>query len=404
MAETFGQVLRSLRESAELSLSGLAARTHQAKATVADIEKGRHRPSAAFASACDLVFGTAPLMLMLVEMDERQGDSMKRRALLATLAGAIGASGLGGASALADVIRHGALESAGATEDWDAVVNDYARRLVTDPSDAYGGSLLMQLAIARQQNIERGPDVERLRAVAQLSHLYGLWLGNRGEFATARGWYRSASHIADRSGDPATRVFVRARTVSRGIYEGYTGRETVNGVEEALSISRAPSAGVLEAYSALVCFHCLTGNLPLGRKFVQSMQSVAEGMPDVEATKTGGAIERTISFQNYVEGRIGPRKAADKAFAEADSALRAVPVWHADAKIYYAHALVRDGDVTEGISLALEAVNSLSHEVRVLEVGVRDVLHVVPQGHRSDALDELSKYASVGPAPWETIA
>lgn len=386
-----------MREAAGLSQAVLARHTQYAQSVIAHVETGRRRPTADLATSCDRVLGTFPLLTTVVEMDENEGDHMKRRALLTSITAAIGISGLSGTTALADIVRHGLIDSADATEDWEAVVEDYSRRMVIDPSTQYGESLLAQLMIAKQQNIDLGTTPERLRAVAHLSQLYGLWLGNGGNVAGARGWYRTATMLADRSGDSTTQVFVRSRTLSRGVYEGYSVRETVNGVDQALNISRVPSLGSLEAYSALVSVHCLSGNLAAGRVAVKQMQAVADKLPDPEQL----AQERTVSFRNYLEGRVGPRGDADAAWDEADSALRSVPVWHADAKVYYAIALVRDGDVAEGIDLALSAGRAFGKEVRVIGVGLRDVIAAVPSGYRSTGLDELRSYAASGPVPWE---
>lgn len=406
MAETFGQVLRSVREAAGLSLAGLAARTNYHKSEIGHVETGKRRASVDLATACDHVLGTSPLLSMVMEMDEGQGDQMKRRALLATITATVGFSviGIGGASALANIVRHGLLDSADAVEDWDTVVEDFSRRLVTDPSEEYGEALLAQLMVARQQNIELGPTADRLRAVAQLGQMCGLWLGNRGDLASARGWYRSAAMLADRSGDSLTRIFVRGRALSRGIYEGYTVDETVEGVEAALNISRQPSLGALEAYSALVHVHGLTENLRSGRAALDNMQRVTDRLPDSETRRIAGPVERTASFRNYLECRVGSRRDADRAFAEAEPVLRPVPVWHADAKVYYGRALVKDGDVGDGVSLALDAAKCFGQEVRTVGVAVRDLLSVMPKDRRSDQVDELENYAAVGPTPWETIS
>ena len=404
MAETFGPVLRAVREAAGLSLAGLAARTNYHKSEIGHVETGKRRASVDLVTACDHALGTFPLLSTVVEMEEERGDQMKRRALLATITATVGASGIGSASVLANIVRHLLLDSVDAVEDWDAVVEDFSRRLATDPSPAYGEALLAQLMVARQQNINLGPTPDRLRAVAQLSQLHGLWLGNRGDVASARGWYRSASLVADRSGDSLTRIFVRGRALSRGIYESYTVRETIEGVEAALSISQEPCLGALEAYSALVHVHGLTEDLRSGRAAVDNMQRVTDRLPDSETRKVAGPVERTASFRNYLECRVGSRRDADRAFAEADPVLRPVPVWHADAKVYYGRALVKDGDIADGVGLALEAAKRFSQDVRTVGVGVRDVLSVMPKGYHSDQLEELRRYAAIGPTPWETIS
>ncbi|MGH3719377.1 MAG: helix-turn-helix domain-containing protein [Pseudonocardiaceae bacterium] len=404
MAETFGHVLRSVREAAGLSLASLAARTNYHKSEIGYVETGKRRASVDLATACDHVLGTFPLLSTVVEMDEEQGDQVKRRALLEIITATVGTFGIGSASTLANIVRHGLLDSVDAAEDWDAVVEDFSRQSLTDRSPAYGEALLAQLMVARQQNVNLGATADRMRAAAQLSQIYGLWLGNRGDVASARGWYRSAAMVADRSGDSLTRIFVRGRALSRGIYESYTARETIEGVEAALDITRKPCLGALEAYSALVHVHGLTDDLRSGRTAVDNMQRVTDQLPDSETRKVAGPVERTTLFRNYLECRVGSRRDADRAFTEADPMLRLVPAWHADAKVYYARALAKDGDVADGVDLALEAAKGFGQDVRTIRVGVRDVLSVIPKGYHSDQLEELKLYAAVGPTPWETIS
>lgn len=399
MGETVGDVLRSLREAAGLSLDALAARVYCHKSEVGYVETGKRRVTPAFAARCDKALGTTPLLTVLLELEDK-GDNVKRRTLIANLSAATGLSGIGGAAALAEVVRHGLLDATGEPEDWDTVVAEYSRRLVTDPSQQYGYSLQAQLMIARQQIIDEGKTPDRLRAYAELGQLYGLWLGNGGDVASARGWYRTATALADRSTHTPTRVFTRARSASRGIYEGYTVRETVDGANEALSLSKAPTPGAVEAYSALVHVHALTDNLNAGRRALGKMRDTAEQLPD----QIAGPVQRTISFANFLECRIGPFKAATAAHEEALAAFRPLPVWLAESKVYYGRALVNAGDLTGGIDYGLGAVKTLPHAVRTINMAVSDLLSVVPAGYRSDAKDELAQYAAAGPGPWETIA
>lgn len=396
MAETFGEVLRSVREAAGLSLSALAARTRYDKSLISLIENGKRPPHPGFAQACDQALGTGPLLAMLVD----EGDQMRRRVLLANVGAAVGAAGVLGAAALADTVRGGLLDAAGADRDWDAVVAGFNRRLVVDPSPQFGQAVLASLMVAKQQLTDLGKSPDRLKAVAELGQIYGLWLGNGGDTATARNWYRTSTVLADRSGHTPTRVYARGRAASRGIYEGMTVRETTDTAGEALSLSQAPSPGAVEAWSALVHVHGLTGNLAEGRRAVAGMADVAEQLPDAPA----GPIQRMWSFRNYLEGRVGPLDTATAVHDQALAALRGLPVWFADAKVYYGLALVRAGDVEEGARYALAAVKGLGHDVRVVALGVSDLLATVPAGHRSDEVDELATFAHAGPGPWETLA
>lgn len=398
MAGDIGDVVRSLREAAGLTLGALAARVHVSLPTIGHLETGRRRPTPDLIAACDQVFGTAPLLSTLLELDG-EDHAVRRRALLTTLGAATGLAGIDGATAVADVIRSGLLEQADTDEDWDTVVADYSRRLVTDPSLAYGTALLGKLMLAKQHLVDRGRTADRLRAAGYLGHLYGLWEGNQGRVSLAHGWYDAATVLADRSGDTAAQVFVRARTASRAIFEGFTVGEVLDGAASALAISSRPTPGALEAHSARVHVHALTGDLKAGRASVGDMIGVAEALPDSPA----GPIARTVSFRHYLEARAGTRRDADRAWAEAEPILRPVPVWWLEACVYQGRAMVYDGDVVDGIAYALAAVKQLPTGIRHIGMAVSDLLSVVPADFKSDELDELRTFAATEPGPWATL-
>ena len=279
----------------------------------------------------------------------------------------------------------------------------WSRQLVTSPSAGYGASLIGQLAMLGQQITARGATPDRLRAAAHLGQLVGLWQGNRGDRASAHISYRRAAVYADRSGDVDTEVYVRARTASRAVYEGMTVGESADGARHALALSVRPTLGALEAHSALVHVHALTGNLADGRAAVDSMRRVVDRLPDADTRRVDGPARRTASFASYLECRIGDRRSADRAWAEAEPVLRPVPVWWRDAQVYYARALVRSGDVSDGVGYALTAARAMARDVRTVGMAVRDMLDAVPAGYRSDELDELRGYAAPEPGPWETL-
>ncbi|MFY1669988.1 helix-turn-helix domain-containing protein [Plantactinospora sp. WMMB334] len=396
MASTPGQVLHSLREAAGMSLAALATRTHFSKAAIGHVETGVRSLSPELAAACDRALGTAPLLTVLIALTG-EDQAMRRRALLTTLTAAAGVAGLAGAVAVAELIRAGLVDAAGEVEDWGQVVADYSRRLVTDPSPAYGAALLGQVMLAKQEIVSRGATPDLLRAAGLLTQLYGLWRGNQDDVSGAHGWYRTAVLLADRSGDTASQVFVRARTASRGIFEGYTLWETSAKAGEALAISDRPSLGALEAHSALVHVHALAEDLPAGRRALGGMLDVAERLPD---TGPDGPLARTVSFQHYLEARIGEPAAADQTWQTAEPILRPVPVWWREAQVYYGLALVRRGDVADGIGYGLAAAQALPTPVRTVGIAVADLLRAVPTRYASTDLDELRRHAAPGGGPW----
>lgn len=400
MVDNFGSALRALRIAAGYpSLASFARVVHCSKSYLGNIETGERRPTAEFAGTCDRVLGTAPTLATLALSP--QGDDVNRRALLASIAG-IGAAALSAAQpSFADTVRHGLLGAAGG-DDGDRLVAEYGERLVTGPTPEFGAALLREILALRHKLAARPDDRDLLRTAAGLAQHYGLWQGNLGDLPAAHDWYRTAATLAGRSGDTEVSVYVQARTLSRATYEGYTIRQTLAGAERVLAISSRPSAGLLEAHAARVHAHALSGDLAAGRAAVRDMQAVAETLP-ADPRSPAGPRERAASFSSYLECRAGTLDDAEAAYHEAHAALQDVPQWAADARIYYGRALVQHGRAEQGLSEALTAVNTAGgHQLRVLRIGVRDVLSVLPAAHRSDAAHELRAYAADVRGPWET--
>ena len=398
MTESFPSALRLLRQAAGLSTAALAGRMFVSKATVGHLETGERKATAELAAAADRALHTTPMLTTLLGIEE-EDDDVRRRALLSIFGAAVGvtASQAAAPAALAEVVRYGLLDAVDEPADWDQVVDDYQRRLFVNPGPELGTALLGQIMVARQVVAEtRDPDA--IRATALLSLMYGLWLGDNGETVNALGWYRTSTTLADASGDPHARTYVRARAVTRGMYEGMSERQVATGVGEALALSSRPNLGALEAHAANVQLAALTGDVDRGRRSVATMWQIAEQLPSIDGP---GAVQRAASFQVYLEGRAGDLQAAARAYELAAPILRVVPLWDAEARVYYGRAMVRAGDVAGGVEYALAALLPLPFVSRVVRMGVSDLLAAVPSGYRSDGADDLRRLAAPGPGPWE---
>lgn len=394
--DDFGTALRTMREAAGLSLAALAAKAKVSKPHLSHLENGQRPPSLPIVRAIDAALSGGGVLIEL-STAERTGDDMRRRALLAAVTAAAGVGTLTGPHTVSDLVRHGLLDAAGTDEDWDRIVDESASRLVVDPSPLFGVALLTNLSLLRDKLTGAASPV-LFRAAARLGQIYGLWLGNLGHLGGANHWYRTAAALADRSGDPATQVYARARSASRALYEGWTVRQTLESAEVALTVSERPSAGALEAHAARACVFALTGDRRQGRAATGEMRRVADavGDPDLHA--------RTLAYSAFLECRIGNLTDALRACDEAEPILeRGGLIWYQETRVYRARALVAAGDVEAGLGCALEAVTQSRHDVRVVGVAVRDVLAALPPGHRSAERDELARFADPAPGPWETL-
>lgn len=401
MLDSFGDALRAMRESAGLSLAALGRRAGVSKQHLGNLENGHRPPTPDAARAVDKALGGGGVLIELAALEGV--DSMRRRALLATIGAATGLGAVSGPHALADLVRHGLLAAAGEDEDWDGVVDDAGRRLVTDSSPLFGSALLVNLALLREQ-ITRDAQPDLLRAAAALGQIYGLWLGNGSHLGGAHQWYRSAATLAQRSGDTHMHAWVLGRAASRAVYEGWTVQRTLATAEQALALSsQQATTGALEAQAAVVSVHALTGNVDRGRAAVRAMEDIVARLPDADLMGIAAPAARTLFLSAFLECRAGDLGAAMRACEAAEPALRDLPLWLVETQVYRARALVAAGDVLAGLGSALDAVQGLRHDVRVIGVAVRDVLSQVPAGQRPAAADQLAQHADPAPGPWEML-
>ena len=393
--DTFGDALRQLRQAVGLSQQALANRALVSKPLLGLVEIGARRPTAEFALACDEALGTAPLLVTLAAMGD---DDVRRRAILKHVGGAATLGAVTGSGGLAELVRTGLLEDVAVDSDWDAVVDDYQHQLTVDGSSRFGASLLAQLMVARQRLVETGTSAEMLRAVASLGQLYGLWLGNTGDLSAAHGWYHTASALAGRAGDPKLTSYVLGRSASRGIYEGWTVKHTLADVDRALELAAGrPWDGALEAYAAQVHLCALTGDAKAGRVAASAMAGVAA------RAGNSAALARAQFSGAFAECRYGTVETAQAAYDECAELLRVHPLWRAELGVYLGRSMVAHGDVTTGAQVALDALDGLTADVRVIGVAVRDLVSSAPKGVRDTGLDQLRTLADPAPGPWETL-
>lgn len=405
MVESFGDALRVMREAASLSLAALAERAAVSKSHLGNLETGDRTPTAEVAEAVDRALRAGGVLVELAAYERGGGDEMRRRALLSTVAAAGTLGLIDGPHALADMVRHDLLAVAGVTEDWDGVLEDCSQRLITDPSPLLGTALLTGLSALRheidQAPARRRPDL--LRAAAGLGQIYGLWLGNVSQVGGANQYYRTAGILADRSGDTSMQAWVRGRAASRGVYESWTITRTLSTVEEALSLTDRPTAGMLEAHAARVSVAAIVNDPASGRAAVRAMADTAERLPASELRTLADPVARTLFMSAFLEARVGSLTDAEAACEQAEDALQRMPTWLTETQVYRARAMVAAGDTREGLTYALRAVQGVRHDVRVISVAVRDVLSALPRDHRSDVADALRPYADPNPGPWETL-
>jgi transcriptional regulator with XRE-family HTH domain len=396
---TPGTVLRQLREAAGYSLGGLAERAHIDHTLISKLENDRREMRPHHAENLDHALGSGTLLQTLVRQREDGGSEIERRAMLWMLGAAASVTATAGRATLDELVRGGLLDAIEQPEDWDSVLAETQRRLVLAPDDEFGSAVAGKLLVVRQAIAEK-KRTDDLRAAAMLSLFYGLWQGNNGKFPAALDWYRTSAALARESGDDATETYVLGRSASRAVYEGMRRQQVTEIAERALAVTPKPTLGILEARSALAGVAAMTGDVESGREHVKEMRRIADQLPDDGPT---GAYPRSVNFDIFVEARGGDLKSTGRARDEAEQALARTPLWLAESRIYYALGMARAGDVQGAASHALEAIQTVPWAVHTLAMAASDVLTAVPRENRTDEVEELRRYASKVPGPWETL-
>jgi len=383
-----GNALRTARKLAGLSMADIGPYARCSVPHLSFVERGE-RPATPY-----VINGYEQALGHKISVTGPDGstltvEDMRRRALLGTV----------GAAAIAAVIPTPALAatlSYGDTVDWDALIADFDRRLVNNPTAELGDELLSVLTTTAT-HVTRTGDTDATRAAGQLSLLYGLWLGNNGSLQLAHHWYTEANQYAATSGDRKGQTYIQARVASRGPYDGYTAAATRTRIDAALTMAGdRPSLAALEARAAAVHLAALTGDITGGRAAVNAMWRIAAQLSEERATA------RAASFHAYLEGRTGTPDDAERAYGEVEDILRTRPAWLREARIYHAHALVRAGQVRDGIDQALDASSDLPY-TRHFALAVADVVAVIPPTYRGDNALALADHAPSGPKPWTLL-
>lgn len=231
-----GVILRAAREAAGLSLGAMARRTNYSKPYLSRVEAGQRRLTPEIVAA----------------YEQALGDDMHRRHLLTGLL-----AGLVAPSTTTEAVAHAfetALDQPRLTrDDWLGRLESYGADYMTTGASDLQARLAADLVRIRPLV----DDPELCATAARMLTVHGKTIPS--DDASLR-WYRLAVRTADRSGDNATRVWVRGRAALALAYEGAALDDARMFASDALGLDDRPSLGRINAQLGLAHAHGLRGD------------------------------------------------------------------------------------------------------------------------------------------------
>ncbi|WP_439679603.1 helix-turn-helix domain-containing protein [Embleya sp. MST-111070] len=271
----------------------------------------------------------------------------------------------GAASAIAplvasDLLAHGFAAAIGGrrpdVDGWEDRLTTYGRDYMSLGAADIQVRLTSDLAIVQQQ-LERP---ELWSVAARMMTLFGkTFPGSDG--AKAAEWYRYASEAADRSGDEATRVWVRARAAIALGYEGASLGLADMFADQALAISDRPTLARLNALMGKAHVMALRGDkasalhlLSEGRRV---FDVVASDDPESDYAVPWWRFNVLVSL---LLARLGEEQSALVAQEAASRSLPAtLPRFVTHLEMHQGLMLARTGDRVGGITHARTALERL---------------------------------------------
>lgn len=352
-----GTALRLAREAARISLAGMAKRAGYSKSHLGNVENGKR--------------AATPDVILAYERE--LGTSVHRRLVLSGLTAGIVAS---------ELIKKGftaALDRQPTVAEWQTRVDNYGHDYMTTGAAEMRDRLAGDLVVM-QQNLES----------PNMWGLAGRALTMLGKVSTrpteAVSWYRLAGTVADRSGDDATRVWVRGRGALALAYEGAQLEAAAELAEYALALSDRPTLGRLSALLGKAHALALQG----WRR--QAFEALAEARRVFEIVGSSEQISdfavpewRLNVIASLLLARLGEEHLAAKAQEEARRTLPSgLHRFVTHLELHEALMRVRAGDRIGGVAHAREAMTRL------------------PRAKHSQSLRLMLTEIERGQIPWRT--
>lgn len=388
MDPSFGDVLRSVRQSRQLSYRQLARMIYFSHAFISHVESGKRQPNEDFAKALDSALQTAGLFAELYRTGE--DEDVYRRTLMRAL-GTLAGIGAVAPAAVAESLRR-SLEAAAALMEsnleWDSIVTAYGRGFLLEPLPGLAHRAIGDLLVLT------GESSDRHRHGVRIAMVYGASVASLGDPITARRWYGTAVALADNTGDSSLRAWSRSRLAYRVLYEGGSHDEVLSATELPIALG-ASSAALIEAHAARAHVFASRSVPKLAHSELASAQRALEVAGDQDPVSIFSMPEWRLAIaESWTYTALGEIRKAESAQAIADRLPAEALRWRAQIDMHRAWGMVLRDDIDSGAQKALDLMST--EQSRVVRGLGRQVHSAVPDSERRrpvvrELADALSK-------------
>ncbi|WP_131743471.1 XRE family transcriptional regulator [Actinomadura roseirufa] len=297
---------------------------------------------------------------------EQEDDEVKRRAALQIITAA--ATGTAIPPGVFDTFLSGSrkvLSQPVNIDDWARAIREYGYLTPRKPA----GSLIRGLTadslavgeLIRRENTSSTKN-ELLRISAALSALLAVQLDNTGNRPEGRMSWNLARGMADASHDQDLRVWIRSREAEEGLWAGIPPIDIKTLVDEAVTISRGTaSAGLARAYMVQAELAAIRGDKHSASSALNGMEETFTKLPPADSNSFWVISGEWTYYwtQAYVFTATDFKK-AQKAMDEASALIPSGNTGStANLRIIQSMAMVRAGDIGEGLDEALTTLHDL---------------------------------------------
>jgi transcriptional regulator with XRE-family HTH domain len=195
-SQSFGEVLREVRETTGVSVRSLARDTAYSPSHLRSVENGNRKATQHLVAACDDALGAGGVLVTLA-LAEATDDQLRRRAVLASL-GTLTAIGMPSPRLVSEALRSDLLSALGGS-DWTGISGEYGRRFVVDSPEEFQLRLTGDLLVLR--SALSGGSSGANSAAPSLMMLQGMVTANLGDRDASSRWYQSARLAAEATHD-----------------------------------------------------------------------------------------------------------------------------------------------------------------------------------------------------------